>query len=432
MYINNSFREFYCFENLISNNYSIEDFIEFQDLYYQPYSSSLRYYLTIEDLPMFFGKIKIRPGIREMKSIAKYGLFDKIEEIVNNIFKIFKDVQDRTISYRREDIRVLESIHNYYCGIPNNYHDEIFDVPINSCLNQLDKNNTITEDKILYEAMKSSFNNNYEIELISQKFNNIINLITKPDLNGKVEISKNLENDIKNLLKDLTIIYYIPYCTLLFSRLLMYVYVLSEILESFIILKDNLYDSIYGRFRMWMIRNPTYTQSFNDWTIFMKWRTFIFSKVINLVPESDKKKVSSELCKLNILYASKAFKDKMYNKCSYILNDPNIMNTPEASLNITKYILDIEALYESKEYATIVSVVNSINITRFSSEDKSLLYYWACKALKKLKKNSEAEKYNNISNKIANIILNKKEALNNLREKYNKALEEFNMDIRRV
>jgi hypothetical protein len=80
--------------------------------------------------------------------------------------------------------------------------------------------------------------------------------------------------------------------------------------------------------------------------------------------------------------------------------------------------MDIECLYESGDYSTLIQVVNSINISRFTDEDKSRLYFWAAKAFRKLRKTSEAEKFSNLSHKIADILENRKQDLEDLKAAY--------------
>ena len=58
---------------------------------------------------------------------------------------------------------------------------------------------------------------------------------------------------------------------------------------------------------MWMIRSPSLKFSMKDWALFMKWRTFAFYSGFLKVNEEHKKKLSNEMCKLNLMYASREF-----------------------------------------------------------------------------------------------------------------------------
>lgn len=390
---NRSFRiKLPFYKAFISNGMAVSDFI------FNPYLPSLKFY-QLSDRELYLGLIKAKGSIREIKNIVKSIEENDENETLNLIFDLFRKVVHRQVSFNMEDIDFVENeIKRIYLdnGIP---YFSIF------------KDRSIEVSDRLKTTASPYFNSSYTLTEVDQ-----IELRFKKVLEG-LENDRNILEDVKNLVNSLSLMSFIPRNTLLLSKLLMFSCVTSEIVESSIILKDNLTDSIFGRFRMWMNRYPSFISSFIDWNLFMKWRMFIFNKAMGLVPENDKKRISTEICKLNCIYSSKAFKDKLYCRSSAILNEVSSLSSIEINQNMQRTLLDLENLFNMKEYTTMVSLINSLNITKFSNEEKSRLYYWIYKALKKLGKNAESEKYGTLSRKLSEIIENKKDDLEILKER---------------
>lgn len=390
----------------------ISEGIKVNSLLYNPYHPSLKFY-QLMDRPMYLGLVKERAGLRETKSIAEAISSGQVsdQDVLNSIFELLKKIDTRQASYNSEDVSILESevlriyaengwdprraaqsngISHYFCS--------------GTAQGLLDSESRAN----LSATFSSSVAETTEVEVIERRFSALV---------SSIESEKISMDEVSSLLSTLPILLYVPRNSLMFSRLLMLSSIASEMIESSIILKDSLSDSIYGRFRMWMIRHPSFQSPFVDWSIFMKWRTFIFSKATELVSENDRKKISSEMCRLNCIYAMKAFKERLYQKSSFILNEMSSITTVEVSQNMQRILLDLENLYALEDYSTMISLINSLNITRFSNEDKSRLYFWAYKAFKRLRRGVESEKFGNLSRKLFDIIENKKEDLEILKER---------------
>lgn len=398
-YLNRIFNENFnrCFriklpfyKAFINANINVYDFI------FNPFTPSLKFY-QLADRDLYVGLMKSKGGLREVKGIIKLVEENNENEALARTFDFFKKVSQRQVSYNMEDIDFLENeVKRIYLNngisIRNN---NIVNPPYSQISDNL-------------KCFSSALQNYSEIELIEMKFLKVLD---------SLENDRNILEDIRNIVNSLAIMFYLPRNNLLLSKLLMFASITSEIIESSIIFKDNLTDSIFGRFRMWMIRHPSFLSSFIDWNIFMKWRSFIFYKALALVAENDKKKISTEICKLNCIYSSKAFKEKLYLRSCAILNEVSAITTVEINQNMQRILLDLENLYHLKEYNTMVSLINSLNITKFSNEEKSRLYYWIYKALKKLGKNSDSEKYGTLSRKLCEIIENKRDDLEIIKER---------------
>lgn len=370
------------------------------DFVFNPYTPSPKFY-QLTDRELYLGLVKSKGGLREVKSIVKSIENNDENETLNLIFDLFRKVAQRQASYNMEDLDFLEGeVKKIYLenGIP---YSSIFKDKNLEASDKLKNSSTLP-------CFTSHLHSTTEIEQIELKFNKV--------LDG-LENDRNILDDVKGLVNSLSMMSYVPRSTLLFSKLLMFASVTSEIVESSIILKDNLTDSIFGRFRMWMNRHPSFLVQFIDWNLFMRWRTFIFNKALSLVAENDKKKISTEICKLNCIYSSKAFREKLYARSSAILNEVSSITSVEINQNMHRTLLDLENLFYLKEYNTMISLINSLNITKFSNEEKSRLYYWMYKALKKLGKNSDSEKYGALSRKLCEIIENKKDDLEIIKER---------------
>ncbi|KAI5169997.1 hypothetical protein PAEPH01_1161 [Pancytospora epiphaga] len=460
--------------------------ISCDDIHFNPYNPTLRFYFNMGDISMYCGMIKAMSGLRETKAIAKLLLMGRHEQALSRIYEVFGGVERREISYKKQDMRILESIIKYIydehemdlwndgfkgvsitgsnnkgkggvvkrvmrtdesigsmspifessmisspytgqlgdsnsnlnnsngCNVNNsngyNYNNIISSFIPSS--NHLDIINVVSFDNS--HPFYSTFTEDTTIDKITSKFTLLINRIVNS--NDILPLRDEIEGVVNSLKDSLHVMCYIPRTSRIFSRLLMYAAICSEIEESLLILRDGHNDSIYGRFRMWMVRHPSYMADLVDWSLFMKWRMFIFNSALGCVSENDKKKISSEICKLSYLYGSKLFKEKMYQRTSYVLNSINSMSTIELQQNVQKYMLDIESLFSDGEYGTMISLINSININRLSNEDRSRLYHWASKAFLRLQKKGESERFSNLSKKMGEIIENKKEYIRILRE----------------
>lgn len=400
------------------------------------------------DRAMYYGMVKSLPALRETKMIAKLSLLGRHEQALAKIYEVFRGVEKRTISYKKEDLRILESelryIYNEYdmgmarsgdgfrgvavsksaggkgasraggsagAGTPPSCTPAMANAQYDS-IYALGDSIYVLRDKTY--CFYSTFTEQSTIDNINHRFNTLVNRITQSE--DALPIREEICGMVDDLKSDLYIMCYIPRSSRIFSRLLMYATICSEISEALLILRDCHNDSIYGRFRMWMVRHPSFMADLVDWSLFMKWRTYIFSYALSYVPENDKKKISAEICKLTHLYASKTFKEKLYSRTSYILNSINSMSIIELQQNIQKYMLDIESLFASGEYTTMISLINSINVNRLSNEDRSRLYYWASRAFGRLHKMHESDKFGSLSRKIGDIMENKKEYLRMMRE----------------
>lgn len=382
---------------------------------------SMRLYAALGDRSMYYGAIKVRGGIREVKSIARLCLLGRYEQAIERIFEVFKGLENRTISYKKEDLRILENeLEFIYQEFVNRNglllpEDPVFyknDVPKGSSRSPKGRDSYKTLGAA--DSLYSTFNGAYKTERIECQFHELMNKIITAD--GTLPIREDVADAVKTMQKMLSTLFDLPHSSVMFRRVLLYASICAEITESFIILRDNQNDSIYGRFRMWMARHPSFDMPLLDWSVYMRWRLFIFNAAIGAVPESDKKKISAEMCRLSYLYASKAFKERLYQKASFILNGINGIPTIELQQSLQKYLLDIECLFASHDYATVISLVNSINISRFSGDDRSRLYHWAAKALRRMNKAADAERFGALSRKMGDIIENKKEDLDGLRE----------------
>lgn len=379
-------------------------------LYYDPYRPNLKYYQLV-DREMYLGLVKSTCGLREIRIIVDSIIKNKgNEDIYQMCINLAKRIETKQVSYKMDDVYfiegemrrvILENQSEYMCTSSfNNLNN------ISCCNNYTTTNNTNTSKS--NNSFVSQLDTLTEFDLIESKFLKILE---------NIQSDKNVFEEVKNLITFFSIIFYIPRNSLIFSKLLMFCSIASEIIESLIIIKDNLTESIYGRFRMWMIRHPSFYSSLFDWNVFMKWRTFIFSRALNIVSENDKRKVSSELCKLNCIYASKNFKEKLYAKSCSILNDGTSITMVEIAQNMQRILLDLESLYNLKDYSTMISLINSLNIAKFSNEEKGRLYYWGYKAFKRMGKVIDAEKYGLLSRKLFEILENKKEDLEILKER---------------
>lgn len=378
-------------------------------LYFNPSSPSLKYY-QLNDREMYLGLAKCTSGVREVRKLAEMCCNENINymDIFQFCMDILKKIESRQASYRMEDVSIIEGEmrriiqeNGISLSSSNAYNPNIY-VGVSS-----NKSSSTAVGRYFYSSLEIPS----EFDFIEAKFLKILDTIQSSNIDNK-----GILEEIKNLIGSFSLILSMPRNTILFSKLLMFCSIASEIIESLIIIKDNLTESIYGRFRMWMIRHPSFFSSLIDWNIFMKWRSFIFARALGIVSENDKRKVSSELCKLNCIYAMKAFKERLYGKACAILNDVTSITTVEMTQNMQRILLDLESLFNLKDYNTMVSLINSLNIAKFSNEEKSRLYFWAYKALKKMGKGSDAEKYGALSHKLFEIIENKKEDLELLRE----------------
>lgn len=394
------------------------------DLYFNPFSPSPRYYLSIGDRTMYYGMLKSRGSLRETKVIAKLCMFKRYEQAVDKIFEVFKGVEKGNISYKKEDLRILEDELYFIYKERGVKHDGRSP---GGCAGAADQGSgdgqaDFAEDDIVFDGgtiipqsncLYSTFNKASTLELIDRQFSLLLGRIINNE--NTLPLKEDVMDLIRSIQSSLSIMCYFPRSSRIFSKLLLYSTICAEISESFIILKESQSDSIYGRFRMWMVRHPSITGDMVDWTVFMRWRLFIFNLALSSVSDSDKRKISSEICRLCCLYASKAFKEKLYSRASYILNGINTVPSIELQQNLQKYLLDIECLFEVGDYATAISLINSININRFSGEDRSRVYHWASRASRSLGKNAEADRFGALSRKMGDIIENKKEDLRVLR-----------------
>ncbi|ELA42277.1 uncharacterized protein VICG_00677 [Vittaforma corneae ATCC 50505] len=386
-------------------------------LYFNPESPSLKYY-QLNDREMYLGLVKSNSGIREIKKLVDMCYNENVNstDVFQFCVDTLKKIESRQASYKMEDVSIIEGemrrilqengVYLPNNNISNNVYNSMYNSNRYSIVSS--NSNNLTVGQYFYSSLEIPS----EFDFIESKFLKILDTIQLSNTDNK-----SILEDVRNLISSFSLILSIPRNTALFSKLLMFCSIASEIVESLIIIKDNLTESIYGRFRMWMIRHPSFFSSLIDWSTFMKWRSFIFTRALTAVSDNDKKKVSSELCKLNCIYAMKTFKEKLYGKSCSILNEVTSITTVEMSQNMQRILLDLESLFHLKDYNTMVSLINSLNIAKFSNEEKSRLYYWAYKALKRMGKSSDAEKYGSLSRKLFEIIENKKEDLELLKEK---------------
>jgi len=368
------------------------------DIFYNPFSPSLKFYEMV-DTQLFYGLARAKAGLRETKVIIDFivNSVNNDKEVISRICELFKKVESRQISYVAEDLNILESVVKRMCMNEGIKFNGILSKP------SIPEEDNFCNLKLFNSDLKKST----EIDFIDQRFFSLID---------SIENDKSVLDEVKSILEGLSVLAYIPKNSLLFSKFLTYSSIVSEIMESAIILKDNLSDSIYGRFRIWMSRYPSFLASFSEWNLLVKWRSCIFNKALEIVPEHDKRKISNEIGKLNCIYALKSFKEKLFYKSSSILNGINSSaGLIEINQNMQRILLDLECLYKIQDYNTMVSLINSLNITRFSNEDKARLYYWSTKAFKKLGKLQEFDKFNTLSRKLHEIIEHKKEDLAFLR-----------------
>lgn len=374
------------------------------DLYYNPFNDSLLYY-SFMDREMYLGMIKSTGGIREVRSLAS----ERNESLLlANSMELLKKIECRLASYNMNDVCFLEKeIKRIYAE--NNVFVPPFE-PLPICS---DGNATVVE----FNSENSQQTTNSFISQLEKcsSFENIEQRIIR--IIENINADRNLLEDVKSLVNSFSLMFHLPRNTAMFSRLLLFCSLTSEIIESSIIIKDNLVESIYGRFRMWMGRHPSFYAPLVDWNLFIKWRTFVFTRSLGIVSENDKKKISSELCRLNCIYATKLFKERLYPRVCAVLNEVSSITTVEINQNMQRILLDLESLFSLGDYATMTSLIGSLNIAKFSNEEKSRLYYWAYKALKKLGKTADAEKYGSLSRKLFDIIENKKDDLEHLRER---------------
>lgn len=387
--------------------------VKVNDLLYDPHHPSLKFY-EIVDRPMYLGLAKSRAGLRETKEIIEAISSGQGGEqrILDSVHDLIKMIDTRQVSYNSEDVHILESevarIYTENGQVPKRKTGPI----IHFCSSM---SHSVDDIAGMEAIFSSSIAETTEVELVEEKFSALVDTIWT---------ERTSMDEVTSLLSDLSVLFYVPRSSPVFSTLLMLSSIASEMVESSIILKDNLSDSIYGRFRMWMIRHPSFLCPFSDWSVFMKWRSFIFSNAAELVSENDRKKISSEMCRLNCIYATKAFKEKLHQKSSFILNEMFSITTVEISQNMQRVLLDLENLYALGDYSTMVSLINSLNITRFSNEDKSRLYFWAYKAFKNLGKGPDSERFGSLSRRLFDIVENKKEDLKVLKEKLKKSRQQ--------
>ncbi|KAM0680778.1 hypothetical protein GINT2_001051 [Glugoides intestinalis] len=373
------------------------------DLYYNPFNASLFYY-SLMDREMYLGMIKSTGGIREVRVLTSE---QNETALLTNSMDLLKKVECRLASYNMNDVCFLEKEITRIYAENNVFIPPAEALPIRSSgsvVVEFDPDNSrITTNSFISQLEKCS-----SFEIIEQRIIRIIE---------NINADRNLLDDVKSLVNSLSLMFHLPRNTAIFSRLLLFCSLTSEIIESSIIIKDNLVESIYGRFRMWMGRHPSFYGPLVDWNLFVKWRTFVFTRSLGIVSENDKKKISSELCRLNCIYATKLFKERLYPRVCAVLNEVSSITTVEINQNMQRILLDLESLFKLGDYTTMTSLIGSLNIAKFSNEEKSRLYYWAYKALKRMGKTADAEKYGTLSRKLFDIIENKKDDLELLKER---------------
>lgn len=381
------------------------------DMCFHPLAPTARYYAAVGDRALYYGMMKVTGGIREMKTIARLCMFEKYEEAQKCIFEVFRDVSAHRISFKKEDLRMLENeLWWIYRECIGKFPEQ--PAPVDQVVENCEKREAWEPSASLY----SSYTNSLPAEQIDSQMDLIVTLVTESRLSGSGDSSP-LVQALADLRTRLSILPRVPRSTPLYRKLLLYLAVASEIDEALLILRHSRSDTFYGRFRMWVVHNPGMLSDMIDWSLFMRWRKFIFSLAISLISDCDKKKVSSEVCRLICLHASKAFKERLYALSSSILSGVNSAPTIEVQQNLQKHLLDIESLYKNGEYSTMISLINSINMTRVPNEDKSKIYHWASKAFYKLARRPEAEKFSQLSRKMAAIIECKIEDAEQLRRR---------------
>jgi len=454
---------------------------------------STSFYFSLMDWPMFYGKMKVIPGIREIKLISELCMEGENEKTLEKIFEVFKGVENKKISYKKQDMKILVDLlimiyqENNCCsngatvgigswlnnGIDNPSLSGLFSCEgnmgenimgdgesknmmrgnresdynfSNSYYTSFDQNYTFTNNSSTFTNSNShstfpnsnscsTFTNNSHSTFTNNSYSTLSVdhysknsyfpcifsylkiLVDKIVRENIIPLNEKILSEVKDLQNQLFSFLNIPFNSPAHSSFIFFMGLCAEILESSSIIKDDQGDSLYGRFKLWMSRYPEITSGFCEWAIFMRWRVFIFNTALNLVTEVDKKKISSELCKLYCMFANKAFKERKFQKAMYILNEINGIMTIEAKQNLQKYLLDIECLFNLKNFNGVINLVNSINIGRIVPEGRSLLYFWGYKAYREMGKEVEAMNYENMSKKMGDIIENRKEDVRRLRER---------------
>lgn len=287
------------------------------------------YYLAIEDKEMFLGLIKYTSNVREVRAIAQKLLHREYTQAYLQLRETIGKITNRIISYTKRDFLTLHVLSFFILGklYQNNLREDEYINHFSTYYNQK------LEDKL---EQPFSFTNHI--------FHNFIVNYTSTTIN----LNEKLWIMLGELPKGDA-----------FNKTILYLGLLGEIIES----KKIKEEFINGRFKMWMNRYPLY-----DFVLYNKWRSFIFNHHTN-------NKVNSLICQIKCLYAEYLMKNKLYKQAQFILNEINKLSSIELNQNFHKTMLDIECCSKLGENKTIIEIINSINVSRYTNEDKSKLYF---------------------------------------------------------
>lgn len=289
------------------------------------------YYLMIENKKLFYGLVKATANVREIKIIAHKFLIRETNQAYLLLREVLGKVTSRLSSYTKRDFLTLKVMNYDICRrlCKNNLREEEY---VNCTLE-----NYSIRDGLPHIPLYA-----YRVSLSHNFINNFVNY------SGTITLDENAW----------VMAGVLPKCDT-FDKSILHLGFLGEMIES----KKIKEEFINGRFKMWMNRYPN-----SEFILYNKWRTYIFNNYSN-------NKVNSLICKIKCFYAEYLMKNKLYKQAQIVLNDINKLASIELNQNFHKTILDIKCCEMLGEKSTVVDVINSVNVSRYTNEDKSKLYF---------------------------------------------------------
>ncbi|KAL6122104.1 hypothetical protein NUSPORA_00877 [Nucleospora cyclopteri] len=286
-------------------------------------------YYSLDDKPMLYGMIKHKSNIRDIKVLTGKLLINDFTSAYVLLREIISKITKRKSSYTREDCNNLLILNHDILSYLYKYNLRVDDY-INLNVEYF------RNESILYNAINKQF-----IQFYTSYFHK-----------GKnVTIDENLWALIADF----------PKCQFL-NSVILNIGIVGEMIES----RNIKSEYLQGRFKMWMNRYPKH-----EFILFNKWRLHI----IKANSSEDSKKVNSFVCKLKLLYAKYLISRDFFKQAQIVLNDINKLPSIELNQNLEKNLLDIECCEKMGENSTAMSIIDSINVSRYGNEDKSKLYF---------------------------------------------------------